>query len=122
MRLLVLFVISIFIISGCASDSISTYDQNAIKKPGTIIDKQEIENYEMFLNDTLLVPVAGVFVPIQLGSPMKDGYDFRYKVQVSEGQTIPIISKFSGFEVGECVTLFLSKSQPPRIAHGGECK
>jgi hypothetical protein len=114
-------IIFIFIVSGCTSDTIRSYDQDAVKKTGTIHDKQEIENHQEFRNDTILMPVAGAFVPIQLGSPMKDGNDFRYMVRITEGQTIPIISKFSGFEVGECVTVFLSKIMSPRIAHGGDC-
>ncbi|MGD8914710.1 MAG: hypothetical protein PVJ68_18535 [Candidatus Thiodiazotropha sp.] len=119
LNFLMLFV---FILSGCASDSMHRYDQNAIKKSGTIQAKEEIENWEELESDTLDMPVAGFFVQVQLGSPSKEGNDFRYIVKVRDGEALPVISKFSGFKVGECVTVFFSQTMPPRIAHGGVCQ
>jgi hypothetical protein len=119
---LILLVIIAILLFGCATDSMHRYDENAIKQSGIINSKEEIQNWEEFRDDTLLLPVAGIFIPVQLGSPSKEGNDFRYVVQISEDQAMPIISKYSGFEVGECVTVFLSQSMPPRIAHGGECR
>ena len=115
-------IASALLVCGCVSDPALKYDPNAIKRSGIVTSVQEIENGKQFRDDTMTIPVAGVLVPIQLGSPQKEGNDFRYTVQTVEGQIIPITSKFGGFEVGECVTLFLSQTLPPKIARGGECR
>ena len=107
--------------TGCALDSMPTYDPNAIRKFGTVIAVEEIKTEAPFQNDSMMIPVAGALVPIQLGSPQRAGSDFRYQVKTADGQTIPVVSKFGGFTVYECVTLFLSQTLPPRIARGGSC-
>ena len=119
---LAILLVSSLTAAGCVTDSTHRYDPNAIEKSGVVVAAEEIQNGMAFKEDTLSLPVAGVLVPIYLGSPQKEGNDFRYKVRTNDGQTIPVISKFGGFAVGECVTLFLSQTSPPGIANGGGCQ
>jgi hypothetical protein len=106
---------------GCVTSPAYTYDLNAIVKYGFLVSKHELPNTEAFYNDTMLIPVAGVLVPVTIGSPQREGSTYAHELITTDGIELVVLSKFSGFEVGDCLKVFLSEIDEPRMTYGSEC-
>lgn len=127
--LLSIVVLITFFITGCASDPYENYDPNAHKMLGKVIAKKLLSTPEadkVFEADTIAVPVpipAGiVFINSPIGSPSRKGDPYSYQVDIENGQQIEIINYYSGFEIGDCVQIFVSPRFPVRMATGWGCK
>jgi hypothetical protein len=105
MKIVVVLVISMSL-SGCVLDPTYSNDPNAIVKYGTLKSKHELTNTAEFQDDTLFIPVAGMFIPINIGSPQKEGSTYAHELITTDGIRLTVLSKFNGFKVGECLKIF----------------
>ncbi|MES9969968.1 MAG: lipoprotein [Candidatus Thiodiazotropha sp.] len=119
-RYLIIFV-AVIALSGCVTIPQLEYDDKAIEKTGTIVKKRELMNHQPFERDMIFVPAGGLVVPVFIGEPSRDGSDYIYEIHTTDDIHIEVLNKFSGFEVGQCVKLYLSKEIAPRISNGSGC-
>jgi hypothetical protein len=128
----------IFSTSGCASyDPDAHYDAQAIKKDGRVVAKN-IDHYEKRSSDSsprpvyyppgtspIAAAVASIIVSqfIENRSPPSNGVAvYAYDIQVQSAEKYRVYSEFPGFEINECVKVFISnRTGYPRMAFGGEC-
>jgi hypothetical protein len=143
--LIVLFAIAV---AGCASEVEKKYNYDPNEKIilGTIITKEapgnpdgnDKENNvqlrkllkgalegagEIISRITIAGGIATVII-IDALNQQSEGQPVAYTVRSTEDEVYIVISKHSGFSVGDCVDLFISTDlirHPPRMAYGNSC-
>jgi hypothetical protein len=131
MRLTILLGVTLTLMA-CTTVDESTFEREyQTKLQGTITKKTQLSERDVqekrahlkrqMVFDTiainLLTAPLGIFV-YPTGQITTDTHE--YEVSLESGRTVYVLSQFNGFNVGECVNLFLSanwEAHPPRMAY-----
>lgn len=128
------------IVSACASSGGIDIDPNETRLTGRIATKAKMNEREAkermdkarntsmartVLVNAITLPAGFIMIPIRGGS-QSSGEQLLYEVNLETGQRVAVISAHEGFDVGDCVTVFLSQESeryPPRMAYSMvDCK
>lgn len=116
------------LLAGCAYNPSDHYDPDAIEKRGLIVAKKVARTEPVQSGETnppLFLPLPGVLVvlparPIESTGRMNV---YEHVVKLSPSETVSVLSEYPGFNVGDCVKVFLSqRASYPRIAQGSGCE
>ena len=129
MRIFVAIIIGI-ILAGCATDSVfeREYKQSfhGIVTKKTELSKTEIKQKLRELKNQRLVNTIVInavtltagFILIPIGDITTDSHE--YEVTLEGRRQVRVLNQFGGFDVGDCVAVFLSDNwdkYPPRMAY-----
>lgn len=130
MRDSLLIGIGVIALTACASNS--TFEREYPQTlQGIVTNKIELSQEEVRkkINDlqeqrlfgTIAANLASMhagLIVIPIGDLSADTQ--QYEIELESGRKVQILNKFSGFNVGECVNVFLSENwerYPPRMAY-----
>jgi hypothetical protein len=120
--------LALALLAGCAYNPNDHYDTNAIEKRGLIVSKtvartEPIKSGET--NPPIFLPLKGMLVvlPTIPNEPTSRMNVYEHVVKLSPTETVSVFSEYPGFNVGDCVKVFLSqRASYPRIAQGSGCE
>lgn len=116
--------IALLLVSACASSP--SYDASAKETPVRVVDRQLVGYASREAADSrnwlLMVPVGKTFLVVTGGGAAQIPI-YEYTVIDATKKTTSIKTEWSGYEPGQCLTLFTS-NQPtyPRLASGAGCE
>jgi hypothetical protein len=115
------------LLDGCAYNPNDYYDPGAIEKLGFISEKMIARTEPARRGDPpppilLPLPTTMVMLPTFPTAPAGRMNVYEYVVKVTPTESVSVFSEYPGFNVGDCVKVFLSqRASYPRIAHGSGC-
>lgn len=121
------FSLVLALLAGCAYNPNDHYDPGATEKLGRIVSKtvartEPIQSGET--NPPIFLPLKDMLVvlPTTPNEPTSRMNVYEHVVKVSPTETVSVLSEYPGFNVGDCVKIFLSQRPSyPRIAQGSGC-
>ena len=123
-------MIYILVISGCTSEP--TFEQVYRQTyQGIVTNKAQLskEEIQVLMNELrqqrVIETVAVNILTLPLGVIMIPPGDLstethKYEIELESKKTIQILNRYPGFNIGDCVTVFLSddwEKYPPRMAY-----
>lgn len=122
------WLFSLVLLGGCAYNPNDHYDSNAIEKLGQVSAKTVARTEPARKGDPsppifLPLPSGMIVVPAFPSAPTGHMNIYEYVVKVAPTESVSVLSEYPGFNVGDCVKVFLSqRASYPRIAHGAGCQ
>jgi hypothetical protein len=118
---------ALLLLGGCAYNPNDHYDPGAIEKLGHVSLKKVARTEPARRGDPpppifLPLPSGMVVLPTFSAEPTGQMNIYEYVVKVAPEASISVLSEYPGFNVGDCVKVFLSqRASYPRIAHSHGC-
>ena len=134
----ILLLACVILASSCATDKKPMFDPSERAIPGKVIAKEthvssdvasrlQTSNTAKMVGatvETLLMAGTGIVVVPSFDSSLP-GKPTEYHVELESGKTLQLYNHYTGFAIGDCVTVFLGdnwQEYPPRMtSRGGSC-